>query len=108
MVIYKDFTLREIQDSISKKQDRHNRLSSSMTEDAVSWLHEALKLHTSRDGSCRDRQEICERIKKQFEAKYGGKWCVVMGNFNSLVITNGKSISFALDHNEATESFCVN
>uniref|UniRef100_A0A914D4T9 Uncharacterized protein n=1 Tax=Acrobeloides nanus TaxID=290746 RepID=A0A914D4T9_9BILA len=55
MVIYKDFTLREIQDSIS---NGHTKLSSSMTEDAVSWLHEALKLHTSRDGSCRDKQEI--------------------------------------------------
>ena len=62
MVIYKDFTLREIQGSISNE---HTKLSSSMTEDAVIWLHEALKLHTSRDGSCRDRQEIGKRISRQ-------------------------------------------
>src|SRR3569623_419197 len=101
MVTYKDFTLREIQDSISQKQ---TNLSSSKTQDAVSWLHEALKTHTSRDGSCRDRQEICKWISKKFEAKYGGYWSVVMGNFDSLArCAQRKHISFELDNNEHVE-----
>jgi hypothetical protein len=102
MVTYKDFTLREIQDSILNEQ---TKLSSSMMEDAVSWLHEALKLHTSRDGSCRDSQEICKWISKQFRAKYGGYWSVAMGN-SFLLLHAQHYITFNLDNNEKVVIFC--
>uniref|UniRef100_A0A914D2V0 Dynein light chain n=1 Tax=Acrobeloides nanus TaxID=290746 RepID=A0A914D2V0_9BILA len=74
-------------------------MNSSMEEDAVTWLHEALKIHTSRDGTYRDSDEICDSLKTKFESKYGGFWAVIMGNYATrYTYSKGKWISFMLDN----------
>jgi hypothetical protein len=98
MVIYKDFKRSEIQSSIIEAKEK---MQPSIIEDAISWLHEALKIYTSRDGTSRDGIEICKLVKHRFEEKHGGYWGVCIGNANSfLTYYEDDYIWFQLDNND--------